>query len=64
MPTPASPDTNQFRCGACGRFFNSKEELERHQPECEAAKASGSGDRQTDKGNRETGPDRDWVSTP
>ena len=64
MPTPAIPDTNQFRCKACGRHFNSEGELERHRTECAAAKASGSGDRQEDRGNREEGEDRDWVSTP
>jgi tRNA(Ile2) C34 agmatinyltransferase TiaS len=38
MPTPASPGTNQFRCNACGRYFNTNEELAAHEPECRLAK--------------------------
>ena len=30
MPTPGSPGTNQYRCDACGRHFNSKAEVEEH----------------------------------
>jgi hypothetical protein len=64
MPTGASPETNQFRCEACGRKFNTAEELKSHEVECAAAKATGSGSRQTGQGNREEGEDREWVSTP
>ena len=38
MPTPASPGTNQFRCNACGRYFNTEQELASHEPECRLAK--------------------------
>lgn len=40
MPTPASPGTNQFRCNACGRYFNSQSELSTHEVECRAIKTS------------------------
>jgi len=38
MPTPANPGTNQFRCNACGRYFNAAEELSQHEIECRTAK--------------------------
>lgn len=38
MPSPASPGTNQFRCNACGRYFNTASELRQHETECRAAK--------------------------
>ena len=38
MPSPASPGTNQFRCNACGRYFNTAEEVSTHEVECRAAK--------------------------
>jgi hypothetical protein len=47
MPTPASPDTNNFRCNACGRYLNSEAELREHEIECRRAKmatAKGAGD--------------------
>ncbi len=47
MPTPASPGTNQFRCNACGRYFNTEAELRTHEPECRAAKMT------TEEGARE-----------
>lgn len=47
MPTPASPGTNQFRCNACGRYFNTEMELRQHEPECRAAKLA------TEEGARE-----------
>lgn len=47
MPTSASPGTNQFRCNACGRYFNTQAELGQHEVECRAAKAS------TQEGSRE-----------
>jgi hypothetical protein len=62
MPTPASPDTNHFHCKACGRFFNSAEELKSHAIECEAAKAS-----QPSKENateQSYADDREWKSVP
>jgi len=40
MPTPASPGTNQYRCNACGRYFNTRGELAAHEIECRAAKSS------------------------
>lgn len=36
----ANPQTNQFRCSACGRFFNSQGELAAHEGECRLAKAA------------------------
>ena len=47
MPTPASPETNQFRCNACGRYFNEPGELSAHEVECRRAKSS------TEEGRRE-----------
>ncbi|HZU26029.1 MAG TPA: hypothetical protein VFA04_10930 [Bryobacteraceae bacterium] len=38
MPSPAGPGTNQFRCNACGRYFNTQEELSTHEVECREAK--------------------------
>jgi tRNA(Ile2) C34 agmatinyltransferase TiaS len=40
MPSPASPGTNQFRCNACGRYFNTQAELTQHEFDCRAAKSS------------------------
>lgn len=36
----ARPNTNQFRCSGCGRYFNSASELSSHEPECRLAKAA------------------------
>ena len=33
-----APETNQFRCNACGRYFNTQEELTGHERECRLAK--------------------------
>jgi hypothetical protein len=41
----AAPGTNQFRCNACGRYFNSDEELSTHEPECRLAKVATSSGR-------------------
>jgi hypothetical protein len=38
VPSPAAPGTNQFRCNACGRYFNTSEELSSHEVECRPAK--------------------------
>jgi hypothetical protein len=64
MPTPASPESNQFRCEACGRHFNTESELPDHQAECIAAKQTGSGSTRMEPTSREEGDDREWVSTP
>lgn len=40
MPRAAGPDTNQFRCSACGRYLNTASELSTHEIECRLAKAS------------------------
>jgi hypothetical protein len=64
MPTESTPEMNRFRCEACGRKFNTSEELKTHNVECAAAKATGSGSTETDQGRREEGEDREWVSTP
>jgi hypothetical protein len=63
MPTEHSPTSNQFRCESCGRYFNTKEELDRHAKECAAALQSGAGHRPIEN-PREEGEDRDWVSVP
>jgi hypothetical protein len=34
----AGPNTNQFRCETCGRYFNTQEELSAHETECRLAK--------------------------
>jgi hypothetical protein len=47
MPTPAAPDTNNFRCNACGRYFNTQGELGVHEVECRRAKTA------TEEGRRE-----------
>jgi tRNA(Ile2) C34 agmatinyltransferase TiaS len=47
MPSPASPGTNNFRCNACGRYFNTQAELRGHEPDCRAAKQT------TEEGRRE-----------
>jgi hypothetical protein len=36
----AGPDTNQFRCETCGRYFNTQEELTDHETECRLAKGA------------------------
>ena len=38
MPTPAGPNTNEFRCNACGRYFNTQAELSAHEVECRNSK--------------------------
>jgi hypothetical protein len=45
MPTEAGPDTNRFRCNACGRYFNTQGELSAHEVECRMAKVSTSAGR-------------------
>jgi hypothetical protein len=47
MPTPAGPGTNQFRCDACGRYFNTADELRVHEPECRLAKETTAAGRKT-----------------
>lgn len=64
MPTPSSPESNQFRFDSCGRYFNTAEELRAHETECQAAKAAGSAAGQTGPGKRGGPDDREWVSTP
>jgi len=63
MPTSQSPGTNKFRCEACGRHFNTPQELTEHERECAAAQATGRPNKP--KANPwEEGEDREWVSTP
>ena len=38
MPASADPGINQYRCNACGRYFDAREELNAHEVECRAAK--------------------------
>jgi len=42
-----APETNQFRCNACGRYFNSKEELAGHEGECRLTKQATASGRDT-----------------
>jgi len=63
MPTPQSPGTNEFRCEACGRHFNTQQEFTQHERECAAARSTGRPDK-PDATPREEGEDREWVSTP
>jgi hypothetical protein len=65
MPTPASPGTNQFRCDACGRYFNSESELREHEKSCQTAKATGAVNTEKHpEAGHDQGEDREWVSTP
>jgi hypothetical protein len=43
----AGPETNNFRCSGCGRFFNSQAELSAHEGECRLAKAATPSGRQS-----------------
>lgn len=43
----AGPETNNFRCSGCGRFFNSQAELSAHEGECRLAKAATASGRQS-----------------
>ncbi|HET8547748.1 MAG TPA: hypothetical protein VFL57_07090 [Bryobacteraceae bacterium] len=53
MPPPASPGTNQFRCNACGRYFNTQGELSGHEIECRALRqATETGRRSLEKEDR------------
>src|SRR3954463_157583 len=36
----AGPNTNQFRCNSCGRYFNTQDELSQHETECRIAKVA------------------------
>lgn len=36
----AGPGTNEFRCGSCGRYFNTREELAEHEVDCRLAKSA------------------------
>jgi hypothetical protein len=54
MPTPADPGMNQFRCNACGRYFNTQAQLSQHEPECRIAKmATAEGRRELEKQDSE-----------
>ncbi len=54
MPSPASPGMNQFRCNACGRYFNDQQQLLDHQADCIPAKrATPEGARELDEQNRQ-----------
>ena len=63
MPTKEGPDTNRFRCEACGRYLNTREELESHRRDCVAAQQTGATHKVKAEEDRE-GEDREWVSTP
>jgi transposase-like protein len=38
MPSPASPNTSQYRCDSCGRYFDDRATLAAHEAECRLAK--------------------------
>ena len=63
MPTNQGPDTNRFRCEACGRFFNTEEELNVHRNNCVTTQQTGS-TQKTEAQDPRDGEDREWVSTP
>jgi hypothetical protein len=63
MPTEQSPETNKYRCGACGRFFNTEGELRKHQRDCVASQQSG-GPKPEARDPEKEPADREWFSTP
>jgi hypothetical protein len=64
MPTPAGADTNDFRCNACGRYFNTESELRNHETECRLAKMSSrTGARDLAQEDRQSLEKNDHVST-
>jgi hypothetical protein len=67
MPTPAGPDTNEFRCNACGRYFNTASELASHEVECRLARVTTeAGRRDLEEEDRNPRPknDHDSVERP
>ena len=64
MPAGHSPETNQYRCEACGRHFNTEPEIAEHQKTCVAALQSGQSGKSPIQHPREEGDDREWVSVP
>jgi hypothetical protein len=67
MPTPAGPDTNEFRCNACGRYFNTASELAGHEVECRLARVTTeAGRRDLEEEDRNPRPknDHDSVERP
>lgn len=64
MPTPAGPETNNFRCDACGRWFNTGEQLSNHQAECVVARqTTDAGRRNLESQREETHSKNDHDST-
>ena len=58
MPTPAGPETNQFRCSSCGRYFNEQGEFEQHERECSARQT------RAQENPPDAEHDREWSSVP
>ena len=64
MPSPAGPNTNEFRCNACGRYFNTQGELSTHEVECRRAKTSTEfGTRDLEQEDAKPHPKNDHDST-
>jgi hypothetical protein len=64
MPTPAGPGTNEFRCNACGRWFNTQAELSTHEVECRNAKMTTEAGRQDlEQEDRTSHQKNDYDST-
>jgi hypothetical protein len=64
MPTPAGPGTNEFRCNACGRWFNTQAELSGHEVECRNSKmTTEAGRRELEQEDRTTHQKNDHDST-
>ena len=64
MPSPAGPDTNNYRCNACGRYFNTQADLSGHEVECRLAKATTEeGRRELDQQDHTPHPKNDHDST-
>jgi hypothetical protein len=37
MTSQTDPETSNYRCASCGRFFNTPNELRQHETECRVA---------------------------
>ena len=57
---PEPSGTGQFRCNACGRFFDVESDLRAHEPECRAAKqATNEGAQELEREDRTLHPPND-----
>lgn len=57
---PHPSGTGQFRCNACGRFFDVEADLRKHEPECRSAKqATSEGAQELEREDRSSHPPND-----